>query len=144
MCSPLMLYLEQLLLKNNIIDDKCMQIDRVSGKNQPLAFNFHFLSKSHTLGILSFLRDTVMCKVLASKQLISHDNHSNIFVFNHTLTIDIVPICPFDLCLLPKQIMKDGGGIGPLVLVYKISKYIHVLDAFSSQKTIRTYEINEH
>ena len=29
-------------------------------------------------------------------------------------------------------------------MVYKISKYIHILDAFSSQKTIRTYEINEH
>ena len=38
--------------------------------------------------------------------------------------------------------MKESGGMGPLVLVYKISKYIHILDAFNSQNTIRTFEID--
>jgi len=39
-------------------------------------------------------------------------------------------------------LIKESGGIGPIVLVYKISKYIHVVDAFSNWKAIRTYEID--
>ena len=34
---------------------------------------------------------------------------------------------------------KDLGGIGPMVLVYKISKFIHILDV----KTMQTYEIDQ-
>ena len=40
--------------------------------------------------------------------------------------------------------MKESGGMGPLVLVYKISKYIHILDAYNSQNTIRTFEIDRN
>lgn len=108
-----------------------------------MAFDFHYLSKSHILGLASFLRNSILCKATPSKQLLSHDIHSNIFTYRHSLSIEIVPLCPLDLCLLPKNIMKDSGGLGPLVLVYKISKYIHILDAFNSQKTIRTYEIDQ-
>ena len=31
------------------------------------------------------------------------------------------------------------GGIGPMVLVYKISKFVHIVDP----KTMRTYEIDK-
>lgn len=49
---------------------------------------------------------------------------------------------PYDLVVLPKNLVREGGGIGPIVLVYKMSKYIHVVDAFSSWNSIRTYEID--
>lgn len=53
--------------------------------------------------------------------------------------IELAPVCRDDLVLLPKGLAKDLGGIGPLVLVYKISKFIHVLDV----RTMQTYEIDQ-
>jgi nonsense-mediated mRNA decay protein 3 len=52
--------------------------------------------------------------------------------------MEIAPICKDDLVLLPKQLSKDLGGLGPLVLVYKISTFVQVVDIF----TMRTYEID--
>ena len=53
--------------------------------------------------------------------------------------MEIAPICKDDLVLLPKQLSKDLGGLGPLVLVYKISTFVQVVDVF----TMRTYEIDQ-
>ena len=52
--------------------------------------------------------------------------------------IELAPVCKDDLVILPKYLAKDLGGIGPMVLVYKISKFIHILDIMSMQ----TYEID--
>jgi nonsense-mediated mRNA decay protein 3 len=52
--------------------------------------------------------------------------------------MEIAPICKDDLVMLPKQMSKDLGGLGPLVLVYKISTFVQVVDVF----TMRTYEID--
>jgi nonsense-mediated mRNA decay protein 3 len=46
---------------------------------------------------------------------------NNIFNYKYCISIDIAPICKDDLVLLPKALSKELGGIGPLVLVYKIS-----------------------
>lgn len=53
--------------------------------------------------------------------------------------VDLAPVCKEDLVLLPKALAKHFGGIGPMVLVYKISKYIHILDI----NTMQTYEVDE-
>ena len=42
--------------------------------------------------------------------------------------MDIAPICKDDLVLLPKSLSKELGGIGPLVLVYKISNFVNIVD----------------
>jgi nonsense-mediated mRNA decay protein 3 len=42
--------------------------------------------------------------------------------------VELAPICREDLVILPKSLSKDLGGIGPIVLVYKISKFIHIVD----------------
>ena len=52
--------------------------------------------------------------------------------------MEIAPICKDDLVLLPKGLSKELGGIGPLVLVYKISTFVHVVDVV----TMQTYEID--
>ena len=51
---------------------------------------------------------------------------------------ELAPVCRDDLVLLPKKLAKDLGGIGPLVLVYKISKFIHIIDV----TTLRTFEVD--
>ena len=53
--------------------------------------------------------------------------------------VELAPVCRDDLVLLPKSLAKEFGGIGPLVLVYKISKFIHVMDV----RTMQTYEIDQ-
>ena len=40
--------------------------------------------------------------------------------------------------MLPKYLAKDLGGIGPMVVVYKISKFIHIIDIH----TMQTYEVD--
>lgn len=51
----------------------------------------------------------------------------------------MAPVCRDDLVILPKELSKKLGGIGPLVLVYKISKSVHILDV----KTMQPFEIDK-
>lgn len=52
--------------------------------------------------------------------------------------VELAPICREDLVMLPKELSKLLGGIGPIVLVYKISKFIHIVDINSMQ----TFEVD--
>ena len=52
--------------------------------------------------------------------------------------INLAPVCREDLVMLPKELAKQLGGIGPLVIVYKISKFIHIVDINS----MRTFEVD--
>ena len=54
------------------------------------------------------------------------------------MACELAPICKDDLAVLPKSLSKELGGIGPLVLVYKISTFVHVVDVF----TMQTVEID--
>jgi nonsense-mediated mRNA decay protein 3 len=47
-------------------------------------------------------------------------------------------VCRDDLVILPKTLSKKYGGIGPMVLVTKISQAVHVVDI----KTMRTHEFD--
>lgn len=53
--------------------------------------------------------------------------------------VELAPICRDDLAILPKPLSKLLGGIGPMVLCYKISQFVHIVDI----KTMRTYEIDK-
>jgi len=64
---------------------------------------------------------------------------NNIFNQKYTIAIDLAPICKDDLAVLPTRLSKELGGLGPLVLVYKISTFVQVVDVF----TMRTYEIDQ-
>jgi hypothetical protein len=51
----------------------------------------------------------------------------------------LAPLCRDDLCILSKSLSTKLGGVGPMVLVYKISKFIHIVDI----KTMQTFEIDK-
>ena len=53
--------------------------------------------------------------------------------------IELAPICREDVVILPKSLAKNLGGIGPMVIVYKISKFIHIMDIH----TMQTYEVDQ-
>jgi len=73
-----------------------------------------------------------------STQLVSHDEKNATANCKYTYVTELAPVCRDDLVILPKALAKDLGGIGPLVLVYKISKFVHIVDI----NTMQTYEVD--
>lgn len=73
-----------------------------------------------------------------SKQLITHDEQNNTYKNKYTNILEIAPICRDDLVILSPQFQKSLGGIGPLILVYKVTTSIHIVDIH----TMRTHEID--
>lgn len=102
--------------------------------------DFQFKNKSHANRLVDFIQGMVPSRFKSSKQLISHDLKNNDFNYKYTISQEIAPICKDDLVLLPKQLSRDLGGLGPLVLVYKISTFVQVVDVV----TMRTYEIDQN
>jgi nonsense-mediated mRNA decay protein 3 len=72
-----------------------------------------------------------------NKQLISHDEQNSDYFYKYTNFCELAPICRDDLVILPPKVQKQLGGIGPLILVYKMTTCVHVVDI----KTMRTHEI---
>jgi nonsense-mediated mRNA decay protein 3 len=126
------LWLEQLLIKHNATE-KCIGI-----KEMHDGLDFHFKNKSHGNRLLDFISNQVPCKFKSSKQLISTDLKSNVANYKYTVSLEIAPVCKDDLVLLPKALSRELGGIGPLVLVYKISTFVHIVDIL----TMKTHEID--
>ena len=80
------------------------------------------------------------CRVKPSKKLISHDQNSNLFYIKYSFMIEIAPVCKDDLIVLDKETSKNLGGIGPVLLCYKISTKIHLIDPL----TMETYDFDEN
>ena len=70
--------------------------------------------------------------------MVSHDERNSTYHYKYTFLIDLAPICREDLVILPKKLAREYGGIGPMILVYKITKSIHIVDI----NTMRTFEID--
>lgn len=70
--------------------------------------------------------------------MITHDAKSNIFNYKYSFSVDIAPICREDLiCLTPKQSKQAFGGIGPVLMCYKINSALHFMDP----TTLKTTEL---
>ena len=119
-------YLEQLLLKHKA-NNHVTQIKQVDN-----GLDFEFLNKSHAGRFVDFLHGIVPIRVNNSKTLISHDASDNTYNYKYTFIGEIVPLCKNDLLVLPKEF--NSGGIGPLVLVQKVSNVITVLNPFTLQQ----------
>ena len=74
----------------------------------------------------------------SSRQLVSHDEQSGDSKYKYSNILELAPICKDDLVLLPPKLSKALGGIGPLILVYKITTAVHIVDVH----TMRTHEID--
>lgn len=127
------LFLEQLIIKHNAAE-KCLSI-----KEMHDGLDFQFKNKSHGNRLVDFISGVVPSKFKTSKQLISHDLKSNTYSYKYTISMEIAPICKDDLVILPKALSRELGGLGPMVLVYKISTFVHIVDVF----TMRTYEVDQ-
>lgn len=119
------LYLEQLILKNRV-HDKCI---KVSEKDDGL--DFYFKNKSAANSLMNFIQSKIPVRTKIAKKLISHDIHTSSYNYKYTTACEIAPVCRDDLALLPPKLSTLLGGIGPLVLVYKVSQHIHIVDVMT-------------
>lgn len=87
---------------------------------------------------MEFIQKHVVVKITQSAKLVSHNEKTGTTNTKWTIMIEIAPVCKDDLVLLSKKLSRDLGGIGPLVLCYKISKCINLVDV----ATMETMEID--
>lgn len=127
------LFLEQLIIRHNAAE-KCLNIKEVYD-----GIDFHYKTKGNAARLVDFVQNQFPIRVKQSKTLISQDFKNNVCNYKYTYCVDLAPVCKEDLVILPKALSKELGGIGPLVLVYKISTFVHVVDV----NTMQTYEIDQ-
>ncbi|GAB0498060.1 hypothetical protein MMPV_009400 [Pyropia vietnamensis] len=124
-------YLEQLLLKHGAHQDA------LGIKEAGDGIDFYFANRSHAVKLLAFLGDVVPLRHKASEHLVTHDAHSNTYNYKYSFSAEIAPVCRDDLVVLPPKLSNAMGGIGPLVLVARVSASILLVDPTA----VRTAEL---
>lgn len=120
-------YLEQLLLKHKA------NTHVTAIKQNDNGLDFEFLNRSHAGRFVDFLHGIVPIRVNTSKTLISHDESDNTYNYKYTFIGEIIPLCKNDLVVLPKEF--NNGGVGPLVLVQKVSNMVTIINPFTLRHT---------
>jgi nonsense-mediated mRNA decay protein 3 len=126
--------LEQIILKHKA-HAKAMNV-----KEMTEGMDFYFGHKSHAAALSDFIHSVLPCKVKQSKSLVSHDQFSNLYNYKYTYMIELAPVCKEDLIIIDKETSKELGGINNILLCYKVSTNIHLLDPLKME----TYEFDEN
>lgn len=126
------LFLEQMILKHNA------QEKTIGVKQMYDGLDFQYGRQSHCNRIISFVMTNFVARHKTTRQLISHDEQSGDSKYKYSNILELAPICKDDLVILPPKLMKSLGGIGPLILVYKVTTSVHIVDVH----TMRTHEID--
>ena len=121
------LFLEQLIIKHNAHEDT------VGIKAHPDGLDFYFMHRSQGIRFTSFLSHVVPVRTKQADHLISHDANSNIYRYKYTFSVEILPLCKDDVVCLPPKVANQLGGIGPIVLVSKVSTSVSLVDPFTLQ-----------
>lgn len=115
-------FLEQLILKHKV-HNTAIRVAEVQG-----GLDFYFASKSHAIKFVEFLSAVLGVRYKTSERLISADTHSNTANFKFTFSVEIPPVCKDDLICLPKKIAARLGNIGQLVLCWRVSNLLQIVD----------------
>ena len=84
--------------------------------------------------LVDFLETVIPLRVKPSKQLIGHDDRSNIFTYKYAWSLEVPKICKDDLCIFPPKLCKELGGSSPLMLCVKVSNMLHFVDTHSYKR----------
>eukprot|EP00927_Polykrikos_kofoidii_P075472 TRINITY_DN7170_c0_g2_i1.p1 TRINITY_DN7170_c0_g2~~TRINITY_DN7170_c0_g2_i1.p1 ORF type:complete len:537 (+),score=129.77 TRINITY_DN7170_c0_g2_i1:144-1613(+) len=124
-------YLEQLILKHDAHDKV------ISLKENREGLDFHFGQRSHAQRFTDFVAAWVPTKTKNSKHLCSHDANSNTYNYKYTILADLCPVCVDDVVLIPQGFSASLSGASPLMLCYKISNAVRLVDPV----TLRGYDV---
>jgi len=126
------LFLEQLILKHDAHEKVTNIVEKHDG------LDFQFMARNDANKFVDFVRSHFPVKRSESKELISHDCKSNTAFHKFTLFVELCPVCKDDLVFLPQKIASIYGGIPNLMICYKVSTMVHLLDPF----TLRAVEVS--
>lgn len=126
------MFLEQLILKHNA-HEKALNIKQMHD-----GLDFQYKQQSHANRIINFVTTNFVARHKSSRQLVSHDEQSGDSKYKYSNILELAPICKDDLVILQPKLQKSLGGIGPLILVYKVTTSVHIVDVH----TMRTHEID--
>jgi nonsense-mediated mRNA decay protein 3 len=115
-------WLEQVILKYGA------HMNTVGIKEFPNGLDFYYSQRSHAVKMLEFLTARVPLKYGTSKQLVGQDDNNNTWNYKYTFLAEIAPVSKGDLVCLPAKIAQRMGGISPLVLCYKVTQALHLVD----------------
>jgi len=121
------LFLEQLLIKHNAAE-RALTI-----REQPEGMDFFYLQQNQARPLVQFMQANFACRVKDSKKLITQDDHNNTKKYKYTTLIELVPLSKNDLVVLSPKVAATYGGVNPLMLVYKVSNTVHLIDPVSLQ-----------
>lgn len=125
------MWLEQIILKHNV-HSNCINV-----KDRPDGLDFYFNNRSHAIKLIEFLQNIVSIRYKTSEKLISQDDNNNTANMKHSFSVELIPICREDMICLPQKVASSSGNISPLVLCYKISTQLHIIDPFTLQSKIK-------
>eukprot|EP01017_Pseudomicrothorax_dubius_P033400 TRINITY_DN4472_c0_g2_i1.p1 TRINITY_DN4472_c0_g2~~TRINITY_DN4472_c0_g2_i1.p1 ORF type:complete len:590 (+),score=125.96 TRINITY_DN4472_c0_g2_i1:34-1803(+) len=134
-------FLEQIILKHNA-HEKAINI-----KEEPDGLDFFFKTRSHANRLIDFLQGFIPVKMKMSKQLVSHDTHTNVYAYKYVYFLELPKICKDDLVVITDpRLSKDLGGASNILLCYKLSNVVHLLDPIRMQRVemnAETYFLQE-
>lgn len=123
------LYLEQLILKHGAHEKVSNIVERSDG------LDFQFQQKNHAQKLVDFITHYFASKVRSSRQLISHDSHSNTHHNKFTFSVELCPICKDDVVFIPKSLCTSLlGGVSSILLCTKVTNRISLLDPFTGRE----------
>ena len=100
--------------------------------------DFQFKQNSHSSRLIQFILTHFIAKHNHTRQLISHNEQNNTYHFKYTNILELAPVCRDDLIIMKPKASKCLGGIGPLLLIYKVTTSVHMVDIH----TMRTFELD--
>ncbi|SCO65201.1 60S ribosomal export protein NMD3, putative [Plasmodium vivax] len=135
-----LLFLESLLLKYN------MNENIINIVSNPDGLDFHFLSRTDALKFCDFILSKTMSKCKNSKHLINHDANNNTYNYLYSFSIDICPICKYDLIFFPKDLSIKYGMKSSFYLCLHVSIFIILINPFCSSNSahISQERYNKH
>ncbi|EUD65357.1 hypothetical protein C922_04300 [Plasmodium inui San Antonio 1] len=135
-----LLFLESLLLKYN------MNENIINIVSNPDGLDFHFLSRTDALKFCDFILSKTMSKCKNSKHLINHDANNNTYNYLYSFSIDICPICKYDLIFFPKDLSIKYGIKSSFYLCLHVSIFIILINPFCSSNSahISQERYNKH
>ena len=86
--------------------------------------------------MVDFLQGCLPIKAKSSKQLISANEKDNTYNYTYSYILDIPKICKDDLVLIHPKLAKMLGGSGLMLLCYKVTTYLHMID-LSNYRTLQ-------
>ncbi|ESO97417.1 hypothetical protein LOTGIDRAFT_206277 [Lottia gigantea] len=127
-------YLEQLILKHKA-HNKTNNIKPIHS-----GLNFYYSNQDDASKMKDFLTSHVPSRYQLSKELISHDIHSNKYQYKFTYSVEIIPVCKDDIVCLPKKLATSKGNISQICICYSVTQMIRLIDPF----TLKVAEISSN